>query len=326
MPEDEEETLSGARSFWSGSITFGLVSVPVNLYSANRPKAVSLKMIDRNGTPLSRRYICPRENRPVGQDEIVRGYEIEKEEYVVVTDEELEKLEPKKSREIELSRFVELSEIDRLYFERAYYLVPEGSSGRAYRLLAHTMERKGRAGIATFVMRGKEHVVAIIAEKGILRAETLRFHDEIRSAEDVGLPEIEKAPDRKIGIFTKEIEKRTGKELDRGFLADRYAERLLALVRRKVESQEGVVKQKAPGEESEGAEIIDLMEVLKRSVKESKGTEPPKKKKKAAGLKERARLYKKSKTELYEKAQELEIPGRSRMSKEELAQAIEKSS
>jgi DNA end-binding protein Ku len=284
-------------------------------------------MIDRSGTPLSRRYICPRENRPVGEDEIVRGYEIEKEEYVAVTDEELEKLEPKKSREIELSRFVNISGIERLYFERAYYLVPEGTSSKAYRLLAQTMERKGRAGIATFVMRGKEHVVAIIAEKGILRAETLRFSNEIRSVEDVGLPEIEKAPDRIVGLFSEEIEKRTAEKLDPEFLADRYAERRLALVRRRVESAEGVVKEKISGEEPKGAEIIDLMEVLKQGLEESKKTGPLKDKKKtAARIKETARLYRKSKTELYEKAQELDIPGRSKMSKEELARAIEKSS
>src|SRR6185436_16804809 len=115
-------------------------------------------------------------------------YEIAKDKYVVVTDEELERLEPEKSRDIDLRHFVKAEEIAPMYFEHAYFLAPAGGSLKAYQLLAETMERKGRAGLATFVMRDKEYIVAILAENGILRAEILRFPDEIRTPKEIGLP------------------------------------------------------------------------------------------------------------------------------------------
>src|SRR5207248_7073669 len=125
----------------------------------------------------------------------------------VVTDEELERLAPEKSRDIDLRRFVEAEAIPPMYFERSYFLVPAGGSAKAYRLLAATMEETHRAGIATFVMRGKEYLVAILSENGILRAETLRFSDEIRSPEDVGLPEAPKNAIDKARDFERDIAK-----------------------------------------------------------------------------------------------------------------------
>ena len=145
-------------------------------------------MVDAKGTLLRRQFFCEHDNQPLERDDIVRGYEIEKYHYVVVEDEELEALEPKKSREIDLKRFVPLSSINPIYFERAYFLVPDGDTTKAYRLLAKSMEDEQKAGIATFVMHGKDYLVAIIAEGGILRAETLRFHDELRTPEAIGLP------------------------------------------------------------------------------------------------------------------------------------------
>ncbi len=191
MPEIEDEQQSGAstRPFWSGVITFGLVSIPVNLLPANRQTRVSLRMLSPEGHPLSRRYYAPATGRELTDQQMVRGYEIEKDEYVVVTDEELERLAPERSRAIDLRQFVDAEQIPPLYFERAYFLVPGEASEKAYRLLATVMEKTKRAGIATFVMRGKEYLVAILAENGILRAETLRFSDEIRSPKDLGLPE-----------------------------------------------------------------------------------------------------------------------------------------
>ncbi|HEX7808321.1 MAG TPA: Ku protein, partial [Thermoanaerobaculia bacterium] len=190
--EDLESGPAGLRSFWTGTITFGLVTVPVALYAATRPRAVGLKMIGPDEAPVRRRYVCSKDEKPLDPDDIVRGYEIEKGKFVVVTDEELEAVEPRKSREIDLQRFVDLADIDPMYFERAYYLVPGGGTNKAYRLLAEVMEKRKVAGIATFVMRAKEYLVAIIAENGILRAETLRFEDEVRTPDDVGLPKIAK--------------------------------------------------------------------------------------------------------------------------------------
>ncbi|CAN5287533.1 Ku protein [soil metagenome] len=322
MPEDEEEQPQiHGRALWSGVITFGLVSVPVDLFPANRARSLSLRMIDEDGTPLSRRYFCPDENRPVDWDEIVRGFETEKDQYVVVTDEELEALEPEKSREIDLRRFVELSDVDPMYFERAYFLAPAGETVKAYRLLAEAMERAGRAGIATFVMRGKEYLVALIAESGLLRAETLRFHDELRSAADVGLPNGGRADPKLVRGMQQAMRKLASEDFDRDDLGDAYAQRLRWLVEKKLESGTGVVEaQEAVEEEaSGGAEIIDIMEILKQRLagrEQAAGSGGKQRSRRTAALEAR------SKEELYEQARKLKIPGRSSMTKQELARAI----
>lgn len=250
-------------SFWSGTLTFGLVSIQVDLYSAQRPKATSLKMVDRQGAALRRRYVCPRDHKPLAGEEIVRGYEIEEGRYIEVADQELEALEPKKSREIDLRCFVDVGEVDPASFQHAYFLVPAGTVNKAYRLLAEIMERRGRAGIATFVLREREHLVAIIAEGGILRAETLRFADEIRSPDAIGLPAAGKAPPAKVDRMRKEIARLLQKEFDPELLRDRHGQRLLDLARQKLAAGEDVVERPAPAA-VEGAEIIDLMEIIKQ--------------------------------------------------------------
>jgi DNA end-binding protein Ku len=151
----EDRERPAIRPFWSGTITFGLVSVPVHLYPAVRRGGMALRMLDADGTPLARRYYCPEHGREVPPEEIVRGYEIDKERYVVVEDHELEALTPRKSRDIDLTRFVRQEEIPPFFFDRAYFLTPSGDSTKAYRLLAEVMEKSRRAGIATFVMRLK---------------------------------------------------------------------------------------------------------------------------------------------------------------------------
>ncbi len=266
---EPEEPSAPSGSFWSGTITFGLVSIAVDFYSAQRPKTAQLKMVDRHGGGLHRRYFCPRDHQPVGGEEIVRGYEIEAGRYIVVADEELAALEPKKSREIDLRCFVEAAEVDPAYFQHAYFLVPAGAVNKAYRLLAEIMERQGRVGIATFVMREREHLVAILAEGGVLRAETLRFADELRRPESIGLPPLTKAPASMVKRFSREIERLRQKEFDPDLLHDRHAHRLLDLVRDKLAAGTDVVEKpaEAPGE---GAEIIDLMAIIKERFRAEK--------------------------------------------------------
>ncbi|MGH7471964.1 MAG: Ku protein, partial [Longimicrobiales bacterium] len=152
MPERMTDTDLRSRAIWSGTITFGLVSVPVHLFPASRSAPMGLRMVDADGTPLQRRYVCPEHDQEVEWDDLVRGYEIADHQFVVVTDDELEALEPKRSREIDLRQFVPLEQLDPRFFERGYYLVPADESTKAYQLLASIMEKSGRAGIATFVM------------------------------------------------------------------------------------------------------------------------------------------------------------------------------
>ncbi len=212
---------------------------------------------------LQRRYYCSVDNQPLTNDDIVRGYEWPDGSVTIVTDDELDALAPRKSHDIELQRFVSRDEIPPKLLERPYVLAPAGDSTKAYRLLAHTMEQSGRAGIATFVMRGKEYLAAILAEGGLLRAATMRFNDELRTPSSIGLPRAPKAAtdDNSIELALAKL-KADG--LDRKALQDDYTDALLALAERKraenrdiVEIEDGVAEDEEPGE------VIDIMSVLK---------------------------------------------------------------
>lgn len=261
---DEGGNGRGARPFWSGTLTFGLVSVPVDLYPGNRTNRAPLRMLGPNGEPLARRYFSQKTGRDLDDEDIVRGYEIDKDEYVVVSDEELERLAPDQSRDIDLRRFVDLQSIPPLYFDRSYFLAPSAGSEKAYKLLSETMEKSDLAGIATFVMRGKEYLVAIFPENGILRAETMRFADEIRSPKEVGLPEKKKLPAATVKKFETLIRKNSDKHLSLKELKDEKTAELLKLVEKKRKQHKDIVEVEVP-ERDEG-KVIDLMAVLKKSL------------------------------------------------------------
>ncbi|HEX5420578.1 MAG TPA: Ku protein [Gammaproteobacteria bacterium] len=349
MPDDDVEFEEGAlpsRSVWSGAISFGLLSLPVDLFPASRSRAPTLKLIDAKRRTLARRYTCPVHERFLSRDEIVRGYEIEKDRFVIVTDSELESVEPEKSRTIDLRIFVKASEIDPMYFKRSYFLTPGEGGLRAYRLLAATMERSVRVGVASFVMRGKEHLVALLSEGGILRAETLRFAEELRSPADVGLGfgEAARPPAAKVAALRRAMSELETEQLAGGELEDAYTERLRALIDRKLERGIDVEKAPEPEAEPEEAEIIDLMEVLKRRLQPSiaqsaaaAGNHSAEGKRAAEGSREgergrrtgakaapggSGRLDRLSKDQLYEQAKALRVPGRSKMDREQLIEAL----
>lgn len=260
-----DETADSKRSFWSGTISFGLVTVPVSLFPANRSGGVRSRMLDQDGTPLRRRFICPREERQVPPEELVRGYEIEEGEFVIVSDKELESLEPRKTRDIDLTMFVNEDEIDPLYFSRSYFLVPDGESNKAYRLLAEVMESERKAGVATFVMREKEYLIAIFANEGILRAETLRFQDEVRELAAMGLPKKRAADKKRVAEIVKDMGRIKAPKLQPSLVEDEYAEKLKKLLEQKRKQRKNVVKI-ARDESDEAPEEVDLMSILKRSL------------------------------------------------------------
>ena len=351
MPDQDLRDELRARAFWSGTLTFGLVSVPVALLPATSSARVSLRMLSPAGVPLRREFFDSKSNRRVDRDDIVRGYELDDDEYVVVTDEELESLEPQKSRDIDLRQFVDRDAIDPMYFDRAYFLIAAGESTKAYRLLAETMERTNRAGIATFIMRGSEYLVAILAEDGILRAETLRFADEVRSPEDIGLPEPAKVKAADVKRFEKAIAKLAKREFNPEELHDHPAEKLRKLIERKQKAGEDVVVSDVSADDDDpSGDVIDLMEILKRSMAGASGSarkapkragssrkgtrkaadrtdtgrkRAPKSSKRSGGAAAAgAKLEALSKADLYERAQAADIPGRSGMSKRQLIDAL----
>lgn len=340
------------RSFWSGTITFGLVSIPVDLFSGTRPRQTSMKMVDKDGHALGRQYHCSKEGKKLKQDDLVRGYETESGDVVVITDEEFESVAPEMSRDIELRRFVPLEQIPPFYYQRPYFLAPAGRSAKAYNLLAMTMARTGQVAIGAFVMRGQEYLVAILADNGVLRAETLRYADEIRTPEVVGLPKRKKAAASKVQQLSKAIEALKSKTLDMSELEDRQAEALQHLAEEKEKRGEDVIKMRGLEEEdaeAQGAEIIDLMEVLRKSLSKSavvtsasntpspgqaarpsRSTSHERSGKRASSGNRGKRsasatnddLAKSSKSDLMKMASELDIAGRSKMDKSALVSAI----
>lgn len=261
--EPEEEN-AGGRPFWSGTLTFGLVSVPVSLFPAARTVRTSLRMLGPDGQPLSRKYYAEKTGKDLDADEVVRGFEITKEKFVIVTDEELERLAPEKTRDIDLKQFVPAESIPPIYFERGYFLTPAAGSQKAYKLLAETMDKSGLAGIATFVMRGKEYLVAIFSDKGILRAETMRFADELRSPADVGLPKKKEVSKATVTKFEKLIANKSKKQFSPAKLADKQTDSLLKLVKKKQTKSENVVK--VEEEMETDRKVVDLVKILKQSL------------------------------------------------------------
>ena len=276
-PEAEQEQESSSarvRSLWSGTITFGLVSIPVDLLAAVRPRRTAMKLVDKAGHPLGRQYHCSQEGKKLDYEELVRGYETEDGKMVVITDEEFESVAPEMSADIELRSFVPLHQIAPMYFQKPYFLAPAGKSSKAYNLLAATMEKSGRVAIGSFVMRGHEYLVAIVSDNGVLRADTLRYADEIRTPEIIGLPQRPRVAAAKVTQFSKAIEELTRAELDLSELQDREAEALQALAQSKKKHRDDVIHPTDAEEEDAeaaggGAKIIDLMEVLRKSLSKS---------------------------------------------------------
>lgn len=273
-PADEESTGARVRSLWSGTITFGLVSIPVDLLTAVRPRQTAMKLVDTEGHALGRQYHCSKEGKKLAYDDLVRGYETDDGKMVVITDKEFESVAPEMSADIELRSFVPLEQVPALYFQKPYFLAPAGKSAKAYVLLAETMKRTGRVAIGSFVMRGHEYLVAIVPDNGVLRLDTLRYADEIRTPESIGLPKRSKPAAAKVTQFSKEIAALTHQEIKVAELEDQDARQLQSLVESKQKEHDDVIHPKGAEaaedtEAGEGAKVIDLMEVLRKSLSKS---------------------------------------------------------
>ena len=221
-------------------------------------------MLGPDGQPLARRYYEEKSGKDLDADDTVRGFEVAEGKFVIVTDEELERLAPDKTRDIDLKQFVPADSIPPTHFERGYYLVPAAGSQKAYKLLAETMDKNGLAGVATFVMRGKEYLISIFADNGILRAETMRFADELRTPSDVGLPK-KKAPSKAdVRKFEKIIANKSKKQFSPTKLADKQADSLLKLVKKKQSKRGNIVEVDEVVDTDQ--KPVDLVQILKKSL------------------------------------------------------------
>jgi DNA end-binding protein Ku len=266
------------RAVWSGAISFGLVSIPVKLFTAVSAKTVRFNQIDRRtGSRVRQRLVSESDGSEVERTDIVKGYQIRQGDYVLVDDDELESLDPKAEHTIEIEEFVDLAEIDPLYFDRPYWLAPDPATVKPYALLAQTMADSEQVAIARFVMRSRQQLAAIRSVDGRLVMSTMNWDDEVVDPASLpGFDELE-------GIEVSEREQRLAEQLVESLVApwepekynDTHREQVLALIERKASGDDQVISTSEP--QDVGGEVVDLMAALEASVtsrREAKGRHP----------------------------------------------------
>jgi DNA end-binding protein Ku len=264
------------RAIWSGAISFGLVNIPVKLYSAVSKKTVRFHQIDaESGGRVRQKRVGP-DGEEIAYEQIVKGYEIGPDRYVTISPEELEALEPQKTRTIDIEDFVDLEQIDPIYYDHPYYLAPDTGAAKAYRLLVDAMEDSGKVAVARVVLRSKEHLVAIRPRDGALAMETMLFADEVIPADS--LEEIAAADgdvqtsDRELAMANQLIES-LASDFEPEKYRDEYRERVLDLIERKAQGETIVIEEP----EAEPEKVPDLMAALEASIASAKKPAPKKK-------------------------------------------------
>jgi DNA end-binding protein Ku len=262
-----------ARSIGNATISFGLVSVPVNLYSSSESKAsVSFNMLHKKcGSRLKQQYICPKDdNEVVARDDTVKGYEFAKDQYVILSPEELKALEEKATGMIDVIEFVPLAKVDREYLDKVYYLGPDKGGDRAYRLLTAAMQESGYAALGQYAARGRQHLVLLRPLNGVLVMEQLHYADEVRPTTEVTVPDGEVKP-TELALAKQLIEQTASETFEPQKYKDTVRERVLETIQRKVEGQD-ITAEATP---EAGGKIIDLMEALKASLATTAPAEQP---------------------------------------------------
>jgi DNA end-binding protein Ku len=298
------------RSIWTGSISFGLVSVPVRMYSAIEEHTLHFNYVHApDGSRIGYEKICKTEDKPVPDDEIVKAFEYEKGEWVYMTDEDFQAAAAENHRTIDIRAFVPFDEVDPIFFERTYYLGPAQDGERVYALLATAMGNSGLAGVAKWVMRDRQNLGLLRVREGVITLERMHFADEIRDAEEFA-PKDAKVEKRELEMAGQLIEQYTG-EFDPSEYRDTYRDALCEIIKAKRKGEEVRVEA-----EPEPEAPTDLMEALRASVEAARG------RRSRTRSNGDERFEGKSKEELYELAKEADVPGRSDMSKEELVEAL----
>jgi DNA end-binding protein Ku len=254
-----------ARSIWSGAISFGLVNVPVKLYSAVSRKTVRFNQLNsETGNRIQQKRVDPETGEEVTYEQIVKGFELTKDRYVVITPDELDAIEPERTRTIQIEDFVDLPEIDPIYYDHPYYLVPDKGAAKAYGLLLNAMEASDKVAIARVVIRSKEALVAIRPAGELLMMETMIFHDEVVPHDDLDdLPDSKelKVSDREVKMAQQLIDSLSS-EFEPEKYRDEYRDKVLDLIERKASGEEIAVQPEAPSP----AKVPDLMAALEASL------------------------------------------------------------
>jgi DNA end-binding protein Ku len=258
------------RSIWSGAISFGLVNVPVKLYSAVSRKTVRFNQLNaKTGNRIQQKRVDPETGEEVAYEDIVKGYELGRDRYVVLTPEELDALDPERTRTIDIEDFVDLEEIDPIFYDHPYHLVPDKGAAKAYGLLLEAMRDAGKVAIARVVLRSKEQLVAIRPAGDALMMETMIFADEVVPASEIDdLPDAKdlKVSDRELKMARQLIDSLSS-EFEPERYHDEYREKVLDLIERKAQGEEIVVQAEAP----KPARVPDLMAALEASLAAVKG-------------------------------------------------------
>jgi len=266
-----------ARAIWKGSISFGLVHIPVGLFSAEKTNDLSFRQLDRrNLSPVGYRKYNKATGEEVESDVIVKGYEYESGHYVVLSDEDLLRANPEKTQTVEITDFVDLEDIEPVFYDKPYYLAPTGKNAKGYALLREALKRTRKVGIAKVVIRSREYLSAVVPQGNVLVLEILRFADEIRATDDLEVPGEDL---QAMGVNDREIE--MAERLVEGMTAewspekyhDTYREDLMGLIQGRIDSGQTNEPDESPVPEvAEGrGDVIDIMSLLKRSVEATTG-------------------------------------------------------
>jgi DNA end-binding protein Ku len=265
------------RAIWTGAISFGLVSVPVKLYAAVSAKGVHFHQLHAaDGVRIQQKRICPADGEEVSYSDIVKGYEIAPDRYVVIEPDELASLQPKRARTIEIEDFVSLAEIDPIFFDHPYYLVPDERGVKPYRLLLEAMRETEMVALGRLVLRAKEHLVAIRGAAEVMTLETMVFADEIVSPDRFAELDGEvKTSDRELAVAKQLIESLSG-PFEPEKYHDDYREQVLALIDRKASGEEIVLQPQADEEKADGADLMSALQASLEEVKKRTGAGPKK--------------------------------------------------
>lgn len=255
------------RAIWKGNISFALVTIPISLFSATRRNEISFHHLHKKDmSPVSYKRFCDTEDAEVPWEEITKGYEYEKGQYVEITDEDLDKADVEHTKTIEIMEFVQEEEIDPLYFDKPYYLEPQKGGERAYALMRDALAQSKKVGIAKVVLKSREHLAAVKPVGELMTMQTMRFAHEIVDSGQLNLPKKAEISKKEMDLANTLIDSMSDK-FDPAKYKDEYYDKILEIIRMKVE---GVTPQ-APAAKTKGpGQVIDLMEILKQSLKETK--------------------------------------------------------